>query len=153
MQTVSSILLGVGFACTLGGIVHILSPGGSTERLLRLLITLFILVSILSPLRENFRDFFTEKTPEIETDFAAEIVLENAKKAVENSAKNVLQKYGFSNAEIEVKMQTKNGEAHTEIFRIIGVDGEKKQEIADEIFALTGERPVFENAAGVVDGG
>lgn len=147
MESVSGLLLGLCFAAVLGGMVHLLSPGGRTERAMALAVSLFVLVSILTPLRELTRERFGQSSFEVaqSRETIEQAVLDSAAEAVRRSAQAVLDKYGES-ARIEIEMVVREGEVHAGRFVITGVTTEKAQEIADEIDALTGETPIMENA-------
>lgn len=143
MQTIQGLLLGVCFAGVLGGIVHMLSPGGSTDRILRLVVTLFIVVTIAVSLRSVV--WKTASDPvQMQTDAAVDAVLQNAETAIRQTAQSVLKTYGCTDAQITVKTDGKDGEVHAAEFVIRGVPAEKAQEIAHEIFSLTGEMPRME---------
>ena len=77
---------------------------------------------------------------------AADAVRENARLAIEQTARRILDAHGFLTAQIETQTVVRDGEVHAGTFIISGVPAEQAQEIADEIFALTGERPVMETA-------
>lgn len=146
MEYVSSLLLGLCFAAVLGAIVRLLSPGGSTARLMRLCTALFVLVSVARPVGKLLHDLPAPAAAQsVQT--AAEAVLETARNAIEQTARQTLDAHGCAQAQIQVKMQVKDGQAHAEVFRVTGVPPAQKQEIEDELFALTGERPVVESAA------
>lgn len=146
MESVSGLLLGLCFAAVLGGTVHLLSPNGSTDRAMGLFVSLFVIVSMLSPVQEllgnNFRQsaFGTQHTQET----VQQAVLDSAAEAIRRSAQTVLDKYGIE-ARVEVQTVVRDGEVHAGRFVIYGAAGEKAQEITDEIYALTGELPILEN--------
>ena len=146
MQTIQGLLLGVCFAGVLGGIVHLLSPGGSTDRMLRLIVTLFILASIAVPLRSVVRKTVSD-TVQMQTDAAVDAVLQNAETAIRQTAQRVLETHSCTGTQIIVKTDGKEGEVHATEFVIRGVPAEKAQEIAHEIFSLTGEMPRMETRA------
>lgn len=146
MESVSGLLLGLCFAAVLGGTVHLLSPKGNTDRAMWLMVSLFVLVSILSPLRELTREnFFQASFGDSGTqETVQQAVLDSAAEAIRRSAQAVLDKYG-ERAEIEVQTVIREGEVHAGRFVISGVSREKAQEIGDEIYALTGENPIMES--------
>ena len=143
MQAVQGLLLGVCFAGVLGGIVYLLSPGGSTDRVLRLVITLFVLTAAATPLRTVVRLTMSEPT-QIPKDAAVDAVLQNAETAIRQTARHVMERYGCTDAEIDVEVGTNDGEVHAKTFVIRGVPSDKTREIVDEIFRLTGEVPRVE---------
>ena len=146
MQTIQGLLLGVCFAGVLGGVVHLLSPGGSTDRMIRLAVTLFVFAAAVVPMRAVFR--MTKAEPvQLRQDAAVNAVLQNAETAMEQTAQAVLEKYGCQDAQITVTADAENGEVHASQFVIIGVPPEKAQEIAHEIYSLTGEMPRMETGA------
>lgn len=152
MQTVSALLFGVCFAAALGGIVRLLSPDGSTKRLIRLFTALFVLTTALRPAQTLLRAL-PETHVRQNAEAAAEAVRENARQAMIRCARRTLDAYGCTAAQIEVQTIVRDGEVHAGVFRISGVPEEKAQEIADEIFALTGEQPVVETAPRKAAGG
>ena len=146
MEYLSGLLFGLCFAAVLGAIVRLLSPGGSTSRLLRLCTALFVLVSVARPVGDLLRDL-PRPTASHSAQTAADAVLETARQAIEQTARQTLDAHGCTQANVQVKMQVKDGQAHAAVFRITGVRADQTQEIGDELFALTGERPVVESAA------
>ncbi len=146
MHTISGLLFGLCFAAALGGIVRILSPDGGTKRLVRLCTALFVLTTALRPAQQLLRALPDTRIQQ-NAEAAAEAVRENARQAIVRCARKTLDAHGFPAAQIEADMIVRDGEVHAGIFVICGVPAEKAQEIADEIFALTGERPVMENAS------
>ena len=152
MQTIQGLLLGICFAGVLGGIIHLLSPGGSTDRILRLVVTLFILTAAIVPVRSLIRQSVSP-VAEMRTDAAVDAVLQNAQTAIEQTARRVLDRYGYTDAQISVTVCAENGEAHASRFVITGVPPEKAQEIAHEIFSLTGEMPCVQTRAAKDSGG
>lgn len=155
MEEFSGLLLGVCFAAVLGGMVLLLSPGGSTERTMRLLVTLFVLASLSVPLGNVLHSNLSVQTvvPQNAADTATHAVLENARKAMEFQTKKVLQKYDCPDAEIEIEMCISDSVVHTKKFLVTGVRPEKVQEVTDEIFTLTGERAVVKAYSGKASGG
>lgn len=152
MQTVSALLFGLCFAAALGGIVRLLSPDGGTKRLVRLCTALFVLTTALRPAQQFLRALpETQMRDNAET--AAEAVLENARLAIERCARRTLDAHGCPAAQIRLEMCVRDGEAHAAVFIITGVGAENAREIADEIFALTGERPVMETDRAEAAGG
>lgn len=152
MQTISGLLAGLCFAAVLGGVVQLLAPGGSTERTLRLIAALFILAAAAVPLRSVLRSRAAEPVL-AQTDAAVQAVLENAERAVEETSRTVLARYGFSDPEIRVAMQARDGEVHARQFEIYIADAKNAQEIAHEIYTLTGEMPRMVFASAASDGG
>ena len=146
MQTISGLLFGLCFAAALGGIVRLLSPDGSTKRLVRLCTALFVLTTALRPAQQLLRALPDNRLRENAVT-AAGAVLENAREAIVRMARRTLDTHGFEAAQIEVRTIVRDGEVHAGTFIISGVPAEKAQEIADEIFALTGERPVMETTS------
>ena len=146
MQAIQGILLGVCFAGALGGIVHLLSPGGSTDRLLRFAVALFVLAAAAVPLRA-VRTAFSASSVQVQKDTAVDAVLHNVEEAIEQTARTVLDARGCTDASISVSAEVKDGEVHTASFIIAGVPQEQSQEIADEIYRLTGEMPQMEAGA------
>ena len=140
MQTLSGLLAGVCFAAALGGLIHLLSPGGSTERLLHLMIALFVIAAAAVPFKGAARNILAKNEP-MSTDAAVQAVLDNAERALEQAARRVLEKYGCADAEITVAVYAENGEVHAADFSVYGAAETKVQEIAHEIFELTGEMP------------
>lgn len=152
MQTISGLLFGICFAAALGGIVRLLSPDGSTKRLVRLCTALFVLTTALRPVQEIVR--VLPETPfRQNAEAAAEAVQENARQAIIRCARATLDAHGCTAAQIEVQTAVQDGEVHAAVFVISGVPAETAQEIADEIFTLTGERPVVEIAHRETAGG
>ena len=152
MQTISALLFGVCFAAALGGIVRLLSPEGSTKRLVRLCTALFVLTTALRPAQTLLQSLpGTHLRPNAEA--AAEAVRENAREAIVRCARRTLDAHGYTAAQIEVRTTVRDGEVHADVFVVSGVPEEKAQEIADEIFALTGERPVVETVPRKAAGG
>ena len=149
MQTIGGLLAGVCFAAALGGVVLLLSPGGSSERLLRLIAALFVLAAAVVPLRTVVRETIAEPA-QAQTDEAVQAVLQNAARAIEQTAHDVLEKYGYTDASVHVTAYVRDGEVHAQRFDIDGVEAKNAQEIAHEIFTLTGELPRITAAA---DGG
>ena len=152
MQTISALLFGVSFAAALGGIVRLLSPDGSTKRLVTLCTALFVLTTALRPAQELMRAL-PETYARQNAEAAAEAVQENARQAIIRNARSVLDAHGYAVAQIEVQTIVREGEVHAGTFIITGVPAEQAQEIADEIFACTGERPVMEAASREAAGG
>ena len=146
MQTVQGLLLGICFAGVLGGIVHLLSPGGSTDRMLRFAATLFMMAAAVIPIRSLARINVAEPA-QMQQDAAVDAVLRNAKAAIEQTAQKVLDKYGYSDAVIAVTVRVTDGQVHAQEFVITGIPAEKAQEITHEIFSLTGEMPRVETRA------
>lgn len=145
MQTVSALLFGVCFAAALGGVVRLLSADGSTKRLVRLFTALFVLTTALRPVQTILQSIPGTHVLQ-NTQAAAEAVRENARLAMERCARRTLDAHGCTQAQIEVRTAVRDGEVVADVFVVRGVPEEKAQEIADEIFTLTGERPVVENA-------
>lgn len=145
MQTISGLLFGLCFAAALGGIVRLLSPQGSTKRLVRLCTALFVLTTVLRP-AQQFLHALPDARFRDNAEAAADAVRENARLAIEQTARRILDAHGFLTAQIETQTVVRDGEVHAGTFIISGVPAEQAQEIADEIFALTGERPVMETA-------
>lgn len=145
MHTVSSLLFGLCFAAALGGIVRLLSPDGSTKRLVRLCTALFVLTTVLRPAQQLLQALPQTQVRQ-NTEAAAEAVLENARQALVRLTRSTLDAHGFVQAQIEAEMVVRDGEAHAGTFIVTGVPAENAQEMADEIYALTGERPVMEAA-------
>lgn len=152
MQQIGGWLSGVCFAAALGGIVCLLSPSGRSDRMLRLLTSLFILAAAAVPLGAAVRSISVRPVRE-QTDIAVSAVLQNAETALKQTARSVLERHGFPDASIRVSAIVQNGEVHAQPFEITGVAGEKAQEIADEIYALTGEMPHVAADAAPADGG
>lgn len=152
MQTIGGLLFGICFASVLGGIVWLLSPDGSTKRLVRLCTALFVLTTALHPVREIVRAL-PETSFRQNAEAAAEAVRENARQAIVRCARETLDAHGCTQARIEVQTVVRDGEVHAALFVISGVRAETAQEIADEIFTLTGERPVVEAAHRETAGG
>ena len=152
MQTIQGLLLGICFAGVLGGMIHLLSPGGSTDRILRLVVTLFILTAAIVPVRSLIRQSVSP-VAEMRTDAAVDAVLQNAQTAIEQTARRVLDRYGYTDAQISITVCAENGEVHASRFVITGVPSEKAQEIAHEIFSLTGEMPCVQTRAAKNSGG
>lgn len=146
MQTIQGILLGLCFAGVLGGIVRLLSPGGSTERMLRVICVVFILAAVTAPMR-SLVSITTAEPVQIQKDAAVDAVLRNAEEAMRQTAQNILEKYGYPNAAVTVTAQATDGQVHAGEFVITGVPAEKAQEIAHEIFSLTGEMPRMQTRA------
>ena len=145
MQTISGLLFGLCFAATLGGIVRLLSPQGSTKRLVRLCTALFVLTTALRPAQQLLRALPDARFRD-NAEAAADAVRENARLAIDQKARRIMDAHGFLTAQIETQTVVRDGEVHAGTFIISGVPAEQAQEIADEIFALTGERPVMETA-------
>ena len=145
MKEIGGLLFGLCFAALLGGIVRLLAPRGSTSRLLRLCTALFVLSALIRPASAVLRSLPVPSLRE-NAQAAADAVRENARLAIEQTARKTLDAHGFPDAQIYVRTHTENGEVHAEVFRITGVPAAEGQEIANEIFALTGERPVMEDA-------
>ena len=152
MQTISGLLFGLCFAAALGGIVRLLSPDGGTKRLVRLFTALFVLTTALRPAQQLFRSLPDVRLQD-NAESAVDAVLENARQAIIRTSRRVLDAHGFPAAQIEAQTIVRDGEAHAGTFIISGVPADKAQEIADEIFALTGERPVMEAASREAAGG
>lgn len=152
MQTISGLLFGLCFAAALGGIIRLLSPDGGTKRLVRLCTALFVLTTALRPAQQIFRSIPAERIQDNAT-AAADAVRENARLALVGVVRRTLDAHGYTAAQIRAEMLVRDGEVHTGTFTISGVPAEKAQEIADEIFALTGERPVMETASSEAAGG
>ena len=152
MQTISGLLFGLCFAAALGGIVRLLSPNGSTKRLIRLCTALFVLTTALRPARQLLQ-LLPETHMQQNAEAAAEAVRENARLAIVRTARRTLDAHGFETAQIHVETVVRDGEVHAGAFVITGVGAEKAQEIADEIYALTGERPVMEADSRETSGG
>lgn len=151
MQTIGGLLAGICFAAALGGMIRLLSPGGSSERLLRLLVTLFILTAAAVPLSRAAREI-SVKTGQPQTDAAVQAVLQNAQTALERCAREVLTRYGCPDAAVRVEAQVRDGEVHARQFDIYGVGTQHAQEIAHEIYTLTGEMPCMHSDAAAPDG-
>lgn len=145
MHTVSSLLFGLCFAAALGGIVRLLSPDGSTKRLVRLCTALFVLTTVLRPAQQLLQALPQTQVRQ-NAEAAAEAVLENARQALVRLTRSTLDAHGFVQAQIEAEMVVRDGEAHAGTFIVTGVPAENAQEMADEVYALTGERPVMEAA-------
>ena len=152
MQTISGLLFGICFAAALGGIVRLLAPDGSTKRLVRLCTALFVLTTALHPAQQILRSLPGKQVQE-NAEAAADAVRENTRLAIVGIARRTLDAHGFTAAQVEVQTIVRDGEVHTGTFIIRGVPAEKAQEIADEIFALTGERPVMQAASRETAGG
>ena len=146
MEGISGLLFGLCFAAALGAVIRLLAPGGSSARLLRLCTALFVLLSAVRPVGEWLRALPTGTAAQ-SAYTAADAVLDAARQAIEQTARQTLDAHGYPQAQIRVEMQVRDGEAHAAVFRIAGVPEREAQEIEDEIFALTGERPVVESAA------
>lgn len=146
MQTISALLFGICFAAALGGIVRLLSPDGSTKRLVKLCTALFVLTTALRPAQEIMRSLPQAHVRQ-NAETAAEAVLENARQALVRMTRRMLDAHGYTQAQIETQMIVRDGEVHAGTFTITGVPADKAQEIADEIFALTGEQPAVEGTA------
>ncbi len=145
MRFWKSMLPGLLFAGVLGALARLLSPQSETRRILRLCTTLFLAVSLCAGAampREALFDFGTT----LPQDYARTAVLDTARQAVERTAREVLDAHGLPDAQISVTMTVRDGEVHTQTFTLFGVPPESAQEIEDEIFARTGERP--DTAAG-----
>ncbi|MBQ7541590.1 MAG: hypothetical protein IJT44_04795 [Clostridia bacterium] len=145
MEEISGLLFGFCFAAALGAIVRLLAPGGSTARLLRLCAALFVLSALMRPAAGILRALPVPSVRD-NAQAAADAVRENVRLAIEQTARKALDAHGFTDAQIYVRTHTEDGEVHAEAFRISGVPAADRQEIANEIFALTGERPVMEDA-------
>lgn len=145
MQTISGLLFGVCFAAALGGIVRLLSPDGGSKRLVRLCTALFVLTTALRPAQQLLQQL-PESHIRQNAEAAAEAVRENARQAILRCARRILDAHGCTTSQIEVQTVVRDGEVHADVFVVRGVRAEKAQEIEDEIFALTGERPVVETA-------
>ena len=143
MQAISGLLFGICFAAVLGGIIRLLAPNGSSARLLRLFTALFVLATILQPVREIIRSF-PSFSAQAHVQTASDAMLDTARKAIEQTAKNILLAHGFPDARITLRVGVPDGEIHAEIFRITGVPADQSQEISHEIFTQTGEKPVME---------
>ena len=152
MQTIGGLLFGICFAAALGGIVRLLSPDGSTKRLVRLCTALFVLTTALHPVRELMHAL-PETTFRQNAGAAADAVRENTRQALIRTARRTLDAHGCTAAQIEAQTVVLDGEVHADAFIISGVPAESAQEIADEIFTLTGERPVMEVASRKSAGG
>jgi predicted esterase len=152
MQTISALLFGLCFAAALGGIVRLLSPDGSTKRLVRLCTALFVLTTALRPAQQLLRTL-PEADVRENAEAAADAVRENARQAILGVTRRILDAHGFGQAQIQVDTLVRDGEVHAGAFIVSGVPAEQAQEIADEIFALTGERPVMETASRETAGG
>jgi hypothetical protein len=152
MHTISALLFGVCFAAALGGVVRLLSPEGSTKRLVRLCTALFVLTTALRPVQTLLQSLPGTHLQQ-NADAAAEAVRENAREAIVRCAQRTLDAHGCTAAQIEVRTTVRDGEVHAGVFVVSGVPEEKAQEIADEIFALTGERPVVETVPRKAAGG
>lgn len=145
MQVWKSMLPGLVFAGVLGALARLLSPQSGTRRILRLCTTLFLAASLCAGAafpRDHLFDFGTT----LPQDYARTAVLDAARQAIEQTAREVLDAHGLTEAQISVTMTVRGGEAHTQTFTLFGVPPESAQEIKDEIFARTGERP--DTAAG-----
>jgi hypothetical protein len=147
MQTIGGLLFGICFAAALGGIVRLLTPDGGTKRLVRLCTALFVLTTALRPVQEILR-VLPETQFRQNVEAAAEAVRENARQAIVRCARRTLDAHGCTQAQIEAETVVRDGEVTVDRFVVSGVPAEMAQEIADEIFALTGERPVVEVAHG-----
>lgn len=145
MEHISGLLFGLCFAAALGAVIRLLSPGGSTARLLRLCTALFVLASVVRPAGEILQKL-SQPSAAQSMQTAADAVLETARQAIEQTAYRTLNAHGQTDALVQVQMQIRDGEAHTAVFRITGVREQEAQEIEDELYALTGERPVVESA-------
>ena len=151
MQTVSGLLFGVCFAAALGGVVRLLSPDGSTKRLVRLCTALFVLTTALQPAQRLLRSLPGTSLQD-NAAAASDAVRGNARQAIMQTARRTLDAHGLAQAQVEVTTTVRDGEVHAETFIISGVPAEQAQEIADEIVALTGEMPVMETASGEAAG-
>lgn len=143
MEALSGLLFGLCFAAVLGGVVRLLSPGSGTARLLRLCTALFVLTTVLRPAGKLLQSLPTPDVRE-NAQSAAQAVQENARTAIEQTARRVLDAHALPQAGIYVQTQIADGEIRAAEFRITGVPAEQAQEIANEIYALTGETPVVE---------
>lgn len=146
MESISGLLLGLCFAAVLGGTVHLLAPNGSTDRAMQVFVSLFVAVSVLSPVQALLKKSFWQPAFGMEQsqETVRQAVLDSAEEAIRRSAQSVLDRYGLQ-ARIEIDTVVRDGEVHAGRFVIYGAAGEKAQEITDEIYALTGELPILEN--------
>lgn len=140
------LLPGLLFAAMLGALARLLSPESGTRRILRLVTTLFLVTSVLAAVTVQ-GNRLTLASSTLPQDYAEKAVLDAAKQAIEQTARQALDAHGLADAQIVVTMTVRDGEAHTDTFTLFGVPPESAQEIRDEIFARTGERP--DTAAGM----
>ncbi len=137
----SGLFQGLLIAGALGALARLLSPEEGTRKILRLCTALFLVVTLGAGFRDVSMELETQPANDVQ-DTAAEAVLRTAQQAVEQQARRVLDAHGLYKAQVRVQMTVRDGEVHTQSFVLYGVPPESAQEIQDEIFANTGERPL-----------
>ena len=141
MQGMRELLTGLLFAAALGAIARLASTSENTRRVLRICTALFLITALGAGTVHLDRDLWrVDDVRPMQN--AADAVLQTAAQAVEQTARQVLDAHGLPQAQIRVVMGVRGGEAHAETFLLFGVPPESAEEIRNEIFTLTGERPV-----------
>lgn len=146
MSEISSVVLGICVTAATGGLINLLAPNGNMSKNVKTAVTLFMLVSICTSFKTAWKnsDVAVFSGSQMVYEEAGKIIEDNVKSAVLQLAEEILERNGiaFSEITIETYISDEN-EILVKKISIYGVNDNKAQETADEIFEKTGAEVHF----------
>lgn len=131
--------LNVCLCAIVGTIISMLSPKGRMDKIIKLMLSVFIFLSILSPflkgdVNEFDFDFPIQSTSQDELiEKSNQLTLQTGKKAIEQKISDTLKENGFSDFTVEAVLKEKNGEIDVEKILITLSDNANKNQASDLI--------------------
>ncbi len=151
MDGIRGWLLGISFAALTGGLVYMLSPKGATDRSVRIAVSLFILITALSPFMNGSVTFSTNSIFDKAisdsgdlSDALYEQIADNVAEAAKVQTKDVLEQYGLKDCGIEVNVTQSDGVVYAARINVISREGYLgcERSIKSEITKMTGTEDV-----------
>ena len=151
MDGIRGWLLGVSFAALTGGIAYMLSPKGATDRSVRIAVSLFILITALSPFMSGAVKFTADDILSDSVVGSGELsdtlydqIADNVAAAATVKTKDVLKQYGLTDCGVEVKVAQSEGVVYAEKITVTSNKGYLGCEwsIKSEITKMTGTEDI-----------